>query len=687
MKLKEKFIALTAALMLSYPSFVNPSGGLNYTGNKYEMNYKGKKYDAVRCTSLENKVDGWCIENDQQRFVTERNDYYNLALMFEVERDSKILESTITDTKEVFDTAFNVQLIIDTSKFVMDKGAEVESVLIRGLFSGGISVPQEIQRKIIKNTFKAQQKEVYSMVQDNLENILGGVKGLFEDFQHGKISEEEINKVKEKLELDIKNMFGQCYEYQLKLASAELGKAEKLIQKKNKTKYEYQLLQDYIVDGMSRGFMATTYLNVINESRTLDKSINRILYKMGEGADLDAILDLSAFAENPDLEKASREAEKEFNEFRSRFSSNSTYWDLTDPDSHASRILPLIIEAQKRRDKKKNEGKVSYIDLDCDRKKEKISIKESKKNERKSYVLFINDAYISDFCSVKLRKNEYSCGYDIEATKPSKDKRFDCIIKQYYKWDGKNLIRRLKDIIYLNIYCTDNNGEGIGMGGCGYLTDGYYEVKSIENETKKVINEFYDNCRGQGYGYKYAINNLDLDSNLETVISNGVNSSSQELIRDLDNLNGEVVQEKKEELKKQPNKELSELKPVKTEDQPKPAVTKQKEYPIYEFLEVFDENYNLDGGVDYMFHLDLDRDGRKEQILSKIINGSGEGIYELCINRSEKNNPEDCDYSTKYYGKGTFTMKRSGVVFHIKKEGTDRTGNYCFNGAQLDSCD
>jgi len=170
---------------------------------------KSVNFQSNSKTSLENKVDGWCIENDQQRFVTERNDYYNLALMFEVERDSKILESTITDTKEVFDTAFNVQLIIDTSKFVMDKGAEVESVLIRGLFSGGISVPQEIQRKIIKNTFKAQQKEVYSMVQDNLENILGGVKGLFEDFQNGKISEKEINKVKEKLELDIKNMFGQ----------------------------------------------------------------------------------------------------------------------------------------------------------------------------------------------------------------------------------------------------------------------------------------------------------------------------------------------------------------------------------------------------------------------------------------------------------------------------------------------
>lgn len=390
MKWKKKLIAGITVFALSFPSIGGIlNKGLKYTSNTSSTIYKGRTYSAVKCSSLEEKVDGWCIEDDQHTFVTDKYIYSDLALMFEVDKDYNFFESDIIKSKEVFDKAFNIQLGIDLLSGVVNVGSQIEGPLIMAAATGGASLPTLAQTEIVKNAFDEKQKEVYSMYMDK-------IKIFSEDLMNKKISEEE-------LKLRLKNSFGECYEYQLKLASAELEKSRRMMKKQNKTKYDYSLIWKNMINGISRGYMAATYLNIINESNMFDNSAKKIIYNINKGFNTDFFLNLDFLVEDPDLERATKEAQKKFNNFYSPLSQNDTYWDVSDPKSNASRILPLIINAQKRRDKIKE-------------KKEEIKKPEVKKEEPKKEIpkLSLNlDRYPKSdkFLAIIFGCEGYNAGY------------------------------------------------------------------------------------------------------------------------------------------------------------------------------------------------------------------------------------------------------------------------------------
>ena len=320
---------------------------VRYTGKNYAFSYNNQKYGAKSMYSLIDRINGWAIVDADGNYINDPELYSKLALIAEVSRSSSNLENTISNlentinqSKIVFDKAFKVQLAVDASDIAVDNLSGIEGSLVAAWATGGTSLSKAAQYDLIRNSFKDKYEEVYSMYFDKLKEFSNDLLTL--ENGEPKISEQELKQ-------KIKDLFGNCYKYQLKLASSELGKAKKLMKKQNKTYDDYVAIDTLIDDGISRGFMASKALNMINKTRTLDNTLKLISNKMMEGAGIDyKFLKLSV--ETTDLENIQKEAEKEYYKFYNQLTKDRRYWDVNDKNSNASKMLPVMNNFQKRKE-------------------------------------------------------------------------------------------------------------------------------------------------------------------------------------------------------------------------------------------------------------------------------------------------------------------------------------------------
>ena len=267
----------------------------------------------------------------------------------EVERDLNLLSSTVDSSKKTFDKALKLQLGVDVSKFALENLSSIEGPLIMSVVTGGSSLSKVAQIQTIRTAYKQQQEKVFSNIKEEFNRkYLNEIKQLSQDLMDGKITESQLKEKEKELEQKIRNAFDNSYEFQLKLASTELAKAQRLKQKPNKTYSEYELLWGYTRNGLARGFMATKALNMINRSNTLENNFKLAASKMIEGAGLESVLEISV--DNPDFEKISEEAEKEFYRFYNSLDKQKSYWDANDVNSNASKIIPVVNYLQDRKE-------------------------------------------------------------------------------------------------------------------------------------------------------------------------------------------------------------------------------------------------------------------------------------------------------------------------------------------------
>ena len=307
--------------------------------------FNGNKYRAERCSFASRGADGWCISDSKSNYVTNKELYGKLAFMAEVQRDTRSLQPAIKDSIEAFDRAFDVQAVAKAAKFVNDVGSSIETSLIQRIIGGALIESKEDQYQIVKDIFKDQQKEIYSMYSDKLKEKFG--ENFSQRVLDGDVSEKEIKDI-------LKNISDECYEYQLKLASNELKRADKLISKKNKTPDEIDLSWKLTTNGISRGYMAAKAINILNEPNTLENSVNSIWYKLGKGAGVDSIVDLDFLVEDPDFAKAIKESQEEFYKYQNKFDEFKDAYDVNKPNSSASKIFEIETKRQEVKDKTVN---------------------------------------------------------------------------------------------------------------------------------------------------------------------------------------------------------------------------------------------------------------------------------------------------------------------------------------------
>ncbi|MBS3163765.1 hypothetical protein J4427_03715 [Candidatus Woesearchaeota archaeon] len=354
MGLKKIIAATTLALGLLIPRASDSQEffkkhTIRYTGEGYKVTFNNKNYAAMGCYSALDRANGWCIVDEERNYITDPGLYSNLAFMAEVERDLNLLSSTVDSSKKTFDKALKLQLGVDVSKFALENLSSIEGPLIMSVVTGGSSLSKVAQIQTIRTAYKQQQEKVFSNIKEEFNRkYLNEIKQLSQDLMDGKITESQLKEKEKELEQKIRNAFDNSYEFQLKLASTELAKAQRLKQKPNKTYSEYELLWGYTRNGLARGFMATKALNMINRSNTLENNFKLAASKMIEGAGLESVLEISV--DNPDFEKISEEAEKEFYRFYNSLDKQKSYWDANDVNSNASKIIPVVNYLQDRKE-------------------------------------------------------------------------------------------------------------------------------------------------------------------------------------------------------------------------------------------------------------------------------------------------------------------------------------------------
>ncbi|MDD5649846.1 MAG: hypothetical protein PHF86_05405 [Candidatus Nanoarchaeia archaeon] len=575
MKFKKFISTLLAVGLLSLSSSANYKNIKRY-GPGYQIKKGKTTYSAQMCSSITDRVNGWCIQDDKKNFVTDPKLYADLAYTFESMKETKMMTQSVNKSKKAFDSILNVQLIMDTSKFSMDNLSEINGGLIFKGWFGGASASVEVQKEIIQGIFKDKQKEIYSMYSEEIQKFS-------DDLLNGKISEGELR-------LKLRKAFGSCYEYQVKLASSELERFQRLNQKKNKTAGDFELMRDYMVDGLARGYMATAYFNVINESRTIDKSAKSILEGLAKGSGLDSVLDLEFLVNNPDIERATIESEKVFNQFYNRFMENSKYWDTSIANSNAARLLLLLnnvneIHTQQETQqntpsfpfnsgsevKKQMEsqevkpipnlvlGRKSYIDLNCDGTNETILVTESgntlslinpqETSCPKNFSIIINSSFMpSEFYVPKLISSG-ECGYLMKAT-TTINPEDDCSLRKgktaYYYWDGNRLIqkeikqklkRKLERKIDIQFKCSD---ESVTLDFVQMTINPNYKTE-LDKRLLNMYNQTNNICKEKGMSLRYIIYNREESKDPNhvwdfTLISENKNSTIQEFIREINNL-------------------------------------------------------------------------------------------------------------------------------------------------------
>ena len=238
--------------------------------------HRFEKFVTVTKIYNKNKV-GWLVYNTKEKDIIcnnsdEIDDYQKYA---EMAQSKELMESLTADDVRTMASLYarglvGYEIAYKIPNFAMEKGSNLGGKVVNKIITGGLDLPNDVQKEIVKKLIEEEKKEI---VDEFYKKIFG--------------DEEIVNPIEAANK--VKDYLLNTVEARLGGASLKLNRAAEILEKGRKQELsydEYKEFLDNFIEGNSTG---RAYLNAIDRIRkNVDPMVltQKIVKNMSKGLDI-----------------------------------------------------------------------------------------------------------------------------------------------------------------------------------------------------------------------------------------------------------------------------------------------------------------------------------------------------------------------------------------------------------------